>query len=48
MIELSDETISKNNQQISKEKRKAAILTMMGAPVMDENMFEGRGGGGGG
>jgi hypothetical protein len=46
MIELSNATISKNNQQIVKEKRKAAILTMMGAQVMDENMFEGRGGGG--
>jgi hypothetical protein len=32
---------------LKKEKRKAAILTMMGAPVMDENMFEGRLGGGG-
>jgi hypothetical protein len=33
---------------LKKEKRKAAILTMMGAPVMDKNMFEGRVGGGGG
>jgi hypothetical protein len=47
MIELSNATISKNNQQIAKEKRKVAILTMMGTPVMDKNMFEGRGGGGG-
>jgi hypothetical protein len=45
MIELSNATISKNNQQIAKEKRKAAILTMMSARVMDENMFEGKGGG---
>jgi hypothetical protein len=48
MIKLSNATISKNNQQIAKEKRKAVILTMMGVPVMDKNMFEGRGGGGGG
>jgi hypothetical protein len=47
MIELSNATMSKNNKQIAKEKRKAVILTMMGVPVMDKNMFEGRGGGGG-
>jgi hypothetical protein len=47
MIELSNATISKNNQQIAKEKRKAGILTMMGAPVMDMRGARGGRGGGG-
>ncbi len=47
MIELSNATISKKYQKIAKKKRKAVILSIMGVPVMDENMFKGRGGGGG-